>query len=107
MRNFRQLQYNASMQSALEIAKSWLDAKPDNPQLKELVKCLTDVYLYVNSLEIERKGFDSVVDNLQEQRLELAKQAQVLEQRDADNTVAKKFERELSDDINERLNNIL
>lgn len=107
MRDFKELKYNASMQTALEMAKSWLDAKPDNPQLIELVKCLTDVYFYVNSLTLERKGFDSIVDDLNAKLLKFAEQEQRELEMHHDLEMQKRFDAELSDDINERLNNLL
>ena len=107
MRDLKQLQYNASMQTALTTVKQWLDARPDNKELKELTKCLTDIYFYVNSLELERKGFDSVIDNLKAERNQFAKQAQAFKEEEASAAVADKFSKYISDDINERLNTIL
>ena len=107
MRNLKQLQYNASMQTALTTVQQWLDARPDNKELIELTKCLTDIYFYVNSLELERKGFDSVIDNLKAERNQFAKQAQAFEEEEKATAVADKFSKHISDDINERLNTIL
>ena len=107
MRNLQQLQYNASMETALLTVKQWLDARPDNKELQELTKCLTDIYFYVHSLELESKGFDSVVDNLKAERNQFAKQAQAVHEAEASAAVADKFSRETSDDINERLNSKL
>lgn len=107
MRNLQQLQYNASMETALTTVKLWLDARPDNKELQELTKCLTDIYFYVNSLELERKAFDSVIDNLKAERLQFAKRAQALKEAEASAAVADMFSKEMSDDINERLNNLL
>lgn len=107
MRNLQQLQYNASMETALTTVKLWLDARPDNNELQELTKCLTDIYFYVNSLELERKGFDSAIDALRAERNQFAKQAQAIQEEEKATSVAEKFSRETSDDINERLNNLL
>lgn len=107
MRNFGELKYNASMQTALEIAKQWLDAKPDNKQLQELVKCLTDVYFFVHGLNSERQGFDMVVDKLLKEKSELQSQLEDKREMFHESELNEKFARETSDDINERLNNIL
>lgn len=107
MRNLKQLQYNASMQTALDTVKLWLDARPDNKELIELTKCLTDIYFYVNSLELERKGFDTAIDNLKAERRQFAIQAQAFKEEEKATSVAEKFSRETSNDINERLNNLL
>lgn len=107
MRNFKQLQYNASMETALEIVKQWVDAKPDNEQLANLSRCLVDIYTYVASMELERNGFDLVVDRLRDERLKLAQQLEDKNNLYHDLDMQKKFDAELSDDINERLNNLL
>ena len=107
MRNLQQRQYNASMETALLTVKQWLDARPDNKELQELTKCLTDIYFYVHSLELESKGFDSVIDNLKAERNQFAKQAQAVHEAEASAAVADKFSKHISDDINERLNTIL
>lgn len=107
MRNLQQLQYNASMETALLTIKQWIDARPDNKELSELTKCLTDIYFYVNSLELERKGFDSAIDHLRAERTHFEEKARVVQEEEESNAVAGMFSRETSDDINERLNNLL
>lgn len=107
MRNFKQLQYNASMETALAIVKEWVEAKPDNDNLAQLSKCLVDIYTYVASMELERNGFDLVVDRLRDERTKLAQQLQDKNNLYHDLELQEKFSREISDDINERLNNLL
>ena len=68
IKDFQQLQYLASMDTALNTVKTWLDAKPDNKELQELSKCLVDVMTYVCGLELERRGFDSIVSELRSGR---------------------------------------
>jgi hypothetical protein len=68
IKDFQQLQYLASMDSALNIVKSWLDAKPENKELQELAKGLMDISVYVSGLELERRGFDNIVSELRSGR---------------------------------------
>ena len=68
IKDFQQLQYLASMDTALNIAKTWLDAKPENKDLQELTRCLIDVTAYVSGLELERRGFDKIVSELRSGR---------------------------------------
>ena len=64
MRNYQQLEYTAVFDEALKIVKSWLDAKPDNEELKTLSSALITIATYNAGLEIERKGYDSSYDRL-------------------------------------------
>jgi len=64
VKDFQQLQYLASMESALKVAQSWLDVKPNNKELQTLVSSLIDINVYLSSLELERRSFDTIVTDL-------------------------------------------
>ena len=83
IKDFQQLQYLASMDTALNIVKSWLDAKPKNKELQELAKGLMDINIYVSSLELERRSFDTIVTDLR-----LAKNRAVMRARNAEENEA-------------------
>ena len=83
IKDFQQLQYLASMDTALNIVKSWLDAKPENKELQELSKALIDISIYVSGLELERRSFDTIVTDLR-----LAKNRAVLRARNAEENEA-------------------
>lgn len=83
IKDFQQLQYLASMDSALNIVKSWLDAKPENKELQELAKGLMDISIYVSGLELERRSFDTIVTDLR-----LAKNRAVMRARNAEENEA-------------------
>lgn len=83
IRDFQQLQYLASMDTALNIVKSWLDAKPENKELQELAKGLMDISIYVSGLELERRSFDTIVTDLR-----LAKNRAVMRARNAEENEA-------------------
>ena len=83
IKDFQQLQYLASMDSALNIVKSWLDAKPENKELQELAKGLMDISIYVSGLELERRSFDTIITDLR-----LAKNRAVMRARNAEENEA-------------------
>lgn len=83
IKDFQQLQYLASMDTALNIVKSWLDAKPENKELQELAKGLMDISIYVSGLELERRSFDTIVTDLR-----LAKNRAVMRARNAEENEA-------------------
>ena len=83
IKDFQQLQYLASMDTALNIVKSWLDAKPENKELQELAKGLMDISIYVSGLELERRSFDTIVTDLR-----LSKNRAVMRARNAEENEA-------------------
>lgn len=83
IKDFQQLQYLASIDTALNIVKSWLDAKPENKELQELAKSLMDISIYVSGLELERRSFDTIVTDLR-----LAKNRAVMRARNAEENEA-------------------
>lgn len=83
IKDFQQLQYLASIDTALNIVKSWLDAKPENKELQELAKGLMDISIYVSGLELERRSFDTIVTDLR-----LAKNRAVMRARNAEENEA-------------------
>jgi len=83
IKDFQQLQYLASMDTALNIVKSWLDAKPENKELQELAKGLMDISIYVSGLELERRSFDTIVTDLR-----LAKNRAIMRARNAEENEA-------------------
>lgn len=83
IKDFQQLQYLASMDAALNIVKSWLDAKPENKELQELAKGLMDISIYVSGLELERRSFDTIVTDLR-----LAKNRAIMRARNAEENEA-------------------
>jgi len=83
IKDFQQLQYLASMDTALNIVKSWLDAKPENKELQELAKGLMDISIYVSGLELERRSFDTIVTDLR-----LAKNRAVVRARNSEENKA-------------------
>jgi len=58
------LRYQASITSALALAKKWSDNAPDNKDVQELVKDLLDVSIYNAGLEMERREFSFVIEEL-------------------------------------------
>lgn len=78
IKDFQQLQYLASMDTALNIVKKWNDTS-DNKELKQLINALVDINVYVSSLELERRSFDNIVSELR-----LSKNRAVLRARKAE-----------------------
>lgn len=78
IKDFQQLQYLTSMDTALNIVKKWND-NSDNKELRELINALVDINVYVSSLELERRSFDNIVSELR-----LSKNRAVLRARKAE-----------------------
>ena len=61
MRDYKELQYTADMLGALDLVKKWSD-KSSNEEIKLMSKFIQSIAYYVHGLNVERKGFDMVVD---------------------------------------------
>ena len=83
IKDLQQLQYLASMESALKVAQSWLDVKPNNKELQTLASSLIDISIYVSGLELERRSFDTIIADLR-----LSKNRAVMRARNAEENEA-------------------
>ena len=66
-RDLQGLRYAAAMDSAITIVKGWVD-KTDNKEAKEVLTSLTDIFIYNSGLELERRTFDSLIDEYKSER---------------------------------------
>ncbi len=60
-RDLQGLRYAAAIDSAINIVKGWVE-QSDNAGAKEVLTCLTDIFIYNSGLELERRTFDSLID---------------------------------------------
>lgn len=51
LQNLKDLEYYEAYMSSNAIVMKWLDAKPDNEDLKKLVKDMIEIAFYVNQLQ--------------------------------------------------------
>jgi len=61
MRDYKELQYTADILAALDLVKKWSE-KSSNKEIETMTKHIMNIAFYVNGLNIERKGYDMVVD---------------------------------------------
>lgn len=66
-RDLQGLRYAAAIDSAIKIVKGWVD-KSDNAEAKEVLTGLTDIFIYNSGLELERRTFDSLIDEYKSER---------------------------------------
>tara|TARA_R110002153_G_scaffold56380_2_gene155979 strand:+ start:2251 stop:2496 length:246 start_codon:yes stop_codon:yes gene_type:complete len=50
---------------------AWKEAKPDNKKLDSLAKCLFEIYIYANDLEIKSHTVQKQVNKFRHENLEL------------------------------------
>ena len=105
MRNYKELEYLGQFNEAVNIVNTWLEAKPDNKELKVLSESLISIATYNAGLEIERRGFDKAYDI---QRTELNKALEDIKKLKAliPTEADKKFEA-MTTNNNDAINSIL
>lgn len=73
MKDYKQLQYLADFNATSEIVLKWLEARPDSKELQLISRALFNMSIYVSSLELERRGFDMVCNEIRDKLLEALK----------------------------------
>jgi hypothetical protein len=79
MRDYQELQYTADMIAAMDLVKKWSE-KSSNKEIETMTKLIINIAFYVNGLNVERKGFDMVVDEQQSIVRKLRKQIEELKE---------------------------
>lgn len=62
------LKYQGDFLAASEIIMKWIDAKPDNKELKAVYNYLTSSYFYVNNLEMSLEEAKIRINKLRDSR---------------------------------------
>lgn len=66
--NQNDLLYFSDIELSLRIVSSWLEARPDNLELRKLSKALVGVSFYVNKLQLERYSYEQLIGNYRQDK---------------------------------------
>jgi hypothetical protein len=62
------LKYQGDFLAASEVIQKWIEAKPDNKELKAVYNYLTSSYFYVNNLEMSLEEAKIRINKLRDSR---------------------------------------
>lgn len=72
-RDLQELQYCADIEALLHLCKKWQTIAKSEKKKKEAMEIYTmvgNIFVYVAGLHLERRSFDSVIDNLRKEKWE-------------------------------------
>ena len=73
--NLIDLEYYGNVNLCNELLKKWRDAKPNNEDLKLFTTNYLDIIFYVNSLEMERFGYEKAMSEYLSDKLRAVERA--------------------------------
>jgi hypothetical protein len=63
--------YEANFQVIGNQLVAWKESRPDNKTFNNLIKCITEMYLYTNRLEMREMALDKTLQKLRSDNLDL------------------------------------
>ena len=70
-RDLQELQYCADIQALLHLCKKWqtiAKSEKKKKEAKEIYTMVGNVFIYVAGLHLERRSFDSIIDDLRKEK---------------------------------------
>lgn len=74
------LMYSTDCNVVGGVLKKWLNAKPNNTELREVVKSYMSMVFYTNKLQMERYAFNEIISNARDERNQAILRARSAEQ---------------------------
>lgn len=62
------LEYSTDVVSVTAVLKKWLDAKPDNEELHDVIKRFSNIVFYTNRMTQDRHLFDQMISDARYER---------------------------------------
>ena len=98
-RDLMALQYNADVLEVMETLKKWR-VNSSNPELKKFTDAMININFFVNALQLERKSFDRIINDMRSQRndalIRIQKLEEKLEEYEPTSEIDKRFENQKS-----------